>query len=154
MKRSFIVAAHRGGAFIYESTGPKSEWKLRHHIDHPEGRLKDSEIDEDRPGIAVANPRGVRGMDGRGTRAMPREERPTHHVTTRFARNIADLLRRERVDNSIDQFVLVAPPPFLGELRSALDRQTAVSVVASLAKDLAQPQPAVLREMLAEQVLV
>jgi protein required for attachment to host cells len=146
MQKSFIVAAHRGGAFIFESSGPNSKWKLRHHLDHPEGRLRDGEIDEDRPGSVV--------LDGGGTRAMPTEERPTEHLAVAFAREIAGLLRRERLDRGLERLILVAPPSFLGKLRAALDPQTAVSVVASLAKDLAQPEPSTLRAMLADQVLV
>jgi len=102
MRKSLIVAAHRGGAFIFESFGPKSEWKLRHHLDHPEGRLRDSEIDEDRPGSVVS--------DGGGMRAMPNEERATEHVAMRFAREIAALLRRERLDNGLERLILIAPP--------------------------------------------
>lgn len=54
----------------------------------------------------------------------------------RFAREMAGMLNRARVEQRFDRLVLVAPPATLGDLRRELDRATVRTVFAELPKDL------------------
>ena len=68
---------------------------------------------------------------------MSPSEGPHDRAVSDFARALADKLKDARVQNQYKQLVLVAPPRFLGLLRSSLDGPTAQLVMASLDKDLA-----------------
>jgi protein required for attachment to host cells len=90
---------------------------------HPEGRLKNRDIDADKPGRAFDS-------HGQGRHALERERMPTEQL--------AGMLDEGRVRERYDQLVLVAEPRFLGWLRDALSPETTQRVVASLDKDLGE----------------
>ena len=49
MTTTWILAAHRSGATVYEHTTPGSLALVR-EFPHPEGRMKNRELGDDRPG--------------------------------------------------------------------------------------------------------
>ena len=63
-----------------------------------------------------------------------------------------DKLKEARTQNRYWRLVLVAPPRFLGLLRSSLDGPTAKLVTASLDKDLAAEKTSELAERLGEMI--
>lgn len=132
MATTWILVAHDAGARIFDNHGPRKGIELVETIDHPQGRARDAELDEDRPGRSFrknsADPRRA---------AMSRSEGPHDRVVADFARSLAGKLKQARVAHTFERLVLVAPPRFLGLLRSALDGPTAALVVGSLDKDLA-----------------
>ena len=129
MTTTWILVAHRGGARLLENTGPGKGLQLIEEIRHPEGRLKDGEINSDRPG---------RSFDSLGAarHSMSKEQAPTEHVTERFAKEPGDKLQHARTANRFAALVLVAEPHFLGALRAALDAPTAALISATVDKDL------------------
>lgn len=129
MAKNWILVAHRGGARIFSSAGAQAPLTLIDDIEHPAGRLRDGDIDADRPG---------RSHDRHGDQrhGMSREVSPTEHLAAGFARDLAARLRAARLEQQFERLVLVAGPAFLGHLRAALDEHTAASVKASLDKDL------------------
>ncbi len=64
----------------------------------------------------------------------------------RFALQIAKLLEARLAENAYERLALVAPPHFLGTLRSALSANLAKHVVLSLDKDYTSLEPAELAE--------
>lgn len=129
MTTTWILIAHRGGARLLAHTGPGSDLQLVEDIPHPEGRLKDGDINADKPGRAF-------DIVGAGRHAMSKEQSPTERITEQFAKVLVERLQQGRNDNRYDALVLVAEPRFLGELRAALDAPTAALVTATLDKNL------------------
>ena len=129
MTTTWILIAHRGGARVYAQRGRRRDLELIEEFEHPEGRLKNREIDSDRPGRSFDS-RGV------GRHAYDKEQEPTEHVAERFARQLATLLDQGRMREHYARLVLVAEPRFLGNLRAALNPATAALVTATIDKDL------------------
>ena len=127
MTTTWILSANRSGASLFESDG-KSMRRLQ-DIPHPQGRMHNRETGTDKPG---------RSFDsfGQGRHAMGTEQEPVEHIAQQFARDLAELLNKGRVDHVYDKLVLMAEPKFLGLLRAALDKNTAVLVVQTISKDL------------------
>ena len=130
MDTTWIMIAHRTGARVFENKGRGKGFQLAADIPHPEGRLKNQDIDADKQG---------RSFDrfGAGRHAMSQEQEPTKHIAERFAKKLAKLLDEGRNQHRYTKLVLIAEPSFLGTLRGALSDQTAGKVVASVDKDLA-----------------
>jgi len=125
------MIADRSGARLFERSGRGTGLKLVKDIPHPQGRLKNQDIDADKPG---------RSFDrfGYGRHAMSPEHEPTEHIAERFAKELAELLYDGGVKRQYAKLVLVAEPGFLGVLRAKLSPQIAGKVTASLDKDLTQ----------------
>ncbi len=129
MTTTWILVAHRSGARLFESSGPGKGMQLVEDIPHPEGRLKNHEINADKPGRAF-------DKVGGGRHSMSKEHEPTEQLSMRFAKSLGDRLDRGRIENRYGNLVLVAEPRFLGELRATLAAPTAALVSATLDKDL------------------
>jgi protein required for attachment to host cells len=149
MAKTWILVAHDAGARLFENEGPGKGIEMVEEIDHPQGRERDRDFDSDRPGRAFrknsADPRRA---------AMSRSESPHERDVAAFARTLTQKLQHGRTSNRYDRLVLVAPPRFLGLLRSSLDGPTAQLVVGSLDKDLAAHKESELIEHLAEIISV
>jgi protein required for attachment to host cells len=132
MTSTWIVVAHEAGARFFENRGRGTGLELVEEVEHPEGRARDRDMASDRPGRSF---RKNSGDPGRAS--MGQSEGPHDRAVSDFARALADKLQDARVQNRYRGVVLVAPPKFLGLLRSSLDGPTAQLVMASLDKDLA-----------------
>jgi protein required for attachment to host cells len=134
---------------VFESRGPGKGLDLLQTIENPKGRERDRDIKSDRPG------RSFRKNSGDPRRAsMSGSEGPHERAVSDFARSLATKLRQARTQNRYGRLVLVAPPRFLGLLRSSLDGPTTQLVVGSIRKDLASSQEAELLEHLGEVIAV
>lgn len=149
MAKTWILVAHEAGARVFENQGPGKGLDLLEELEHALGRARDRDIVSDRPG------RSFRKNSGDPRRAaMSRGEGPHDRAVANFARELAHKLQHARVQNRYQRLVLVAPPRFLGLLRSSLDGPTTHLVVGSLHKDLAATKEAELIEHLHEVVPV
>ncbi|MGE3774307.1 MAG: host attachment protein [Gammaproteobacteria bacterium] len=131
MNTNWILIAHRSGARVFASTGPRSALTLVDDIGFEQGRLRPREIESDRPG---------RSHDrvGEQRHGVSAEQSPTEHLAVEFAQSLAAMLKAAHEAKKFDGLVLVAGPKFLGHLREALDKQTAAAVKATLDKDLGE----------------
>jgi len=129
MATTWILIAHRAGARLFENTGPGKGLQRVEQIDHPEGRLKNGEINADKPGRAF-------DKVGGGRHSMSKEHEPKEQVAIQFAKSLGERLDKGRTDHRYEKLVLVAEARFLGELRATLSPQTAALVSASIDKDL------------------
>ena len=96
---------------------------------HPEGQLKNQEIESDKQGRCFDSV-------GRARHATGRDRRATEHVADQFASRLARTVEQHRVEHRFGQLVLVADRRFLGKLRQTLTPQTLRLVSGSLDKDL------------------
>jgi protein required for attachment to host cells len=147
MFRTWVVVAHDAGARFFESDGPGQGLELVEEIEHSAGRARDSEMASDRPGRAFQRNSG----DPRRS-SMGQSESPHERAVSDFARAVAVKLEHARVTNRYAQLVLVAPPRFLGLLRSSLDGPTSQLVVGSLDKDFATIEANELVERLSDVI--
>jgi protein required for attachment to host cells len=149
MGNTWILVAHEAGARLFANDGIGNGLALVESIDHPEGRARDGDFVSDRPGRSFrknsADPRRA---------SMSQSEGPHDRAVSDFARELADKLRHARVQNQFDRLVLVAPPRFLGLLRSSLDGPTSQLVIASIHKDLATSKEAELMKHLGEVIVI
>jgi len=129
MNTTWILVAHRGGARLFENSGPGKGLQLVEDIPHPEGRLKSGEINADKPGRAFDS-------IGNNRHSMSQEHEAADQVSLMFAKHLCDKLEKARAANRFSKLVLVAEPRLLGELRAALDKPTTALVSATLDKDL------------------
>jgi protein required for attachment to host cells len=126
---TWILVAHRSGARLFENAGPGKGLALLQDIPHPEGRLKNQDLNADRHG-------GSADAGGAGRQSYEAAQNPVEHVATQFAKQLATLLESGRTQQRYGKLVLVAEPRFLGNLRAALSSPTATLVTATLDKDL------------------
>lgn len=133
MANTWILVAHRGGARLFENKGPGKGLHLVDEIDNPAGKLKNREIDSDKQGRAF-------NSKGAGRHAYQPEQLPTEHVAAQFAKQLSTVLDDARNQKRYERLVLVADPRFLGNLRSALNTQTASLVSGTVDKDLAMTE--------------
>lgn len=124
---SWVLVASRVGARIVLREG--DAWSLLEEISNDAGRLRNREIDSDRPGRTFSRTTAAR-------HALAPAESSHDLVAERFAGQLADHLRHARTEGKLSQLVLVAEPRLLGMLRSALDPVTSLCVIGSVAKDL------------------
>jgi protein required for attachment to host cells len=85
---------------------------------------------------------------------MSRSEGPHDRAVSDFARALAVKLQHARTENRYERLVLVAPPRFLGLLRTSLDGPTTQLVIGSVRKDLAFSNAAELIGHLGEVIAV
>ena len=127
---TWVLVAQRAGARIYEHRGPGKGLNLLDTIENEEGRLRDGEINSDRPGRAFDS-------HDRGRHAMEPNETPHERIAADFARSLAKGLEEARVRGDFDQVILVAEPRMLGLLRKSLGSSTAAHLRGSIDKDYA-----------------
>jgi protein required for attachment to host cells len=96
--------------------------------------LPSREIASDRPGRTFDS-------GGQGRHAKEPATDPARYAQERFAHDIVRLLDSRRKVQAFDRMVVVAPPRFLGDLRSVMSRQLQDLVVAEVAKDLTKSPP-------------
>ncbi len=109
--------------------GQPPAWVLEQELEHPKSRAKVSEL--------------VSGQQGRSQQsgnhnlhpAMSERTDPKEVEAEVFARQLAEVLHQGNTHNRFERLVLIAPPHFLGLLRSTIDPQVAKRVVLSLDKD-------------------
>lgn len=149
MATTWILVAHDAGARLFENLGPGKGLDPIETMEHPEGRERDRSLVSDRPGRSFRK----NSSDPRRA-AMSSNEGPREHVVSTFAKSLADMLRQARTQHRFERLVLVAPPKFLGLLRSSLDGPTSQMVVGSMDKDLANVKDSELVEHLGEVIAV
>jgi len=122
-----VTNASRARLFAADATRKDKEWKLVSHHEHPESRAAGHDLLADRPGTARQS-----GMGGSGL--SPHTD-PKEVEAKKFAHELSKLLSKAFDEHAYEKLVLVAPPHFLGLLRSELEDKVAKRVSSSLGKD-------------------
>lgn len=100
---------------------------LVHDLNVPSTPSRD--INSDRPGRTFDS-----GGEGRHAQEPPTD--PHRHAKFQFAQELAKLLENERNKGIFEKLVVIAPPQFLGDLRSTLSDNVRKCVVQEINKDL------------------
>lgn len=141
--RTWFVVANRSLARFFETEGGIKGWRALQEIPHPEGKLKNREIETDRKGASMVHGGANSPVHGGGDKGEA-----AFHVMQEFARSIAKVIENGRVHNAYDRLVLVAPPRFLGELKNSLSPKAEGLVYRTLDQELTRLDDAALRQRL------
>lgn len=125
--KTWVLVANRTGARLFEQRAGRLE-RIEQWA-HPEGRLRDRDIQADKPGRSFDK----RGM---GQHDYSPEESPLERRAANFARELAAALDHGRARDVVERIVLVAEPSFLGLIRGSLSAPTAALVEDTVGKDL------------------
>ena len=140
MDNLWILVASRSGAQLFRHQrryrGRSQDFELLKNIEHPQGRLKNHEIDSDAPGRVFATTGGRSIKHGMSSQVTSDE-----HLSIAFARQLADLLDTESARESFGGLVLVAGAPMLGHLRKSLSKATSEKVVSEVGRNLQNFEP-------------
>ena len=125
----WVLITNSSFAEIYCVNRNGKEIKKIHHIDFPKGREKGTDILSDRPG---------RSFDrmGDGRHALGTTVDLHSHEQKVFARQVIDILKKEKNENRFEHLAIFAPPQFLGEIRAALSDNLKSCVVKEFNKDI------------------
>jgi protein required for attachment to host cells len=127
---TWILVAHRAGARILERSEIGVAPHFLAHIDHPEGRLRDSQLGTSRAGVVRDSGRHHAGV-------LAPEESPSARIAAVFAHDLARRLERGRLAHRYQNLIVIAEPRLLGAIRSELSAPTRRLLRRELALDLA-----------------
>lgn len=127
MSTTWILIGNSARARLYENSGIGKGLNLLSEFDHPESRMKGSELVSDRAGY-------VPGV-GNGHASRQQATDPKQNEAEHFALEIARTLEHGRGQNKYERLILVAGSPFLGILKSRLSDQVVSLISDTLDKD-------------------
>lgn len=143
MTPEWIVVADYGSARVFARDSLAARPELVLELDHPEGRLRDSELASDSIGQKAYTPADAPA--GVAPASSP------HDVENeRFTRELAERLREAVDDGRCKQLQLVVAPRMLGALRPHLAKLKDGTIKEEHAKDLANVPTSQLPERLRE----
>lgn len=127
----WILVANKARAVVVEQRARGERPSIVATIEHPEGRLLDSELKSDRPGQT---------FDSRGVarNAMQSKESPVKHETRVYVRKLVRTLDKAAAKERFNELELVCPSELLGELRAALSPSIAERVTRETTRDIAK----------------
>lgn len=137
MEKIWILVADSAHARILATTARTAMPTEVTRLEHPEGRLKESELVTDQPG---------RSRENRGQGHAMQETSATEHEEEVFASEIIQKLDKARQDGRFDSLILVAPPRFLGTIRQKLSGPLEKAVVQSIDKNLVNESESVIHQ--------
>ena len=127
MSTTWILVANAARARLFENTGISKGLTLLSEFDHPQSRLKGSDLVSDRPGFMQSS--------GNGHGARQPATDPKQNEAEHFAQEIARNLEQGRGHNKYERLILVVGSPFLGTLKGRLSHQVLALTSDTLEKD-------------------
>jgi protein required for attachment to host cells len=129
MMDTWILVADASRARIFSASRKGEPWELLEELEHPESRMKNRELDPMEQGRTQQS-------FGAGHRPRMEPRTPPQAVEKEhFAQQLADRLNGAAAGGTCSSLALVAPPHFLGHLRSMLSDHAAKCLVATVDKD-------------------
>ena len=128
-QNKWILIADSSKARIFRSPGRDEKLRdtLVHEMDG--SKLPSREINADRPGRTFD-----RGGEGRHAQEPPTD--PHRHAKFQFAQELTKLLEDGRKKGAYEKIIIIAPPQFLGDLRSTMSDNVRKLVDQEINKDL------------------
>ncbi len=114
--RIWILIANSSYAEIFEVKEDGAHFIERY--EHPESRKRTGELVTDKPGHTFESANFARHKVAEEEQALHRHERDI------FSHELMKIISRGKNEHRFDQFVMVAPPQFLGELRRVFKKHS------------------------------
>jgi len=139
----WVIVADAGRARIFEAESARGS--LTEVLDKadPLARIPENELASDEPGRN-------RGPAGTGSHGMQEKVTPRDTEDARFAKEIVAEIGAAIESHRIDKFFLMAPPHFLGVVRTCMSQHIAKAMAGDLNKDLTTHSVADIQAHLAE----
>lgn len=142
-KTTWIVVADEAMAAVYERKSRHASLTGLFELSNEAGRKKTGELISDRGGRAFDS-------HGQGRHTMAKEKTsPKRQASAVFAKSIAQRINSAILDKSCDEFVLVAAPRFLGQLRDALGKTGNAVPALTIDKEMTGRDAADIQQLLA-----
>jgi protein required for attachment to host cells len=125
----WILVSDASRAVLYATEKRGDDWQVIGSYQHPESRLKNSELTSSEPGHAAKSKGGARHT------VMQPDTTPKEAEFGHFAQQLADVLAAGTKHRSFEGLVLVAPPHFLGLLRQHLSTEGRKRLITSIDQD-------------------
>ena len=116
MTKLWVLIADSSHAEVVSVEGMGKTIEIVKHYEHPKGRAKNLHLETDRPGRTNDRVGGQR-------HAMNQERDPHYHERQIFARKLIDTIENGHKNKQFEQFAIIAPATFLGELNHCLSKQ-------------------------------
>lgn len=129
MRKLWIVVANSSYAHIFDYSGLAKNIRVHQTLDHPDGRKKARDVYSDKP---------TRSFESMGNMRHATMAEVDFHTHTQgvFAKQISDILKKALDNGSFTELAIIAPPTFLGILKSNLSKSVAKAVITELNKDI------------------
>ena len=135
MGKTWIVAANRSNARIFEvERGTDTPREIEDLVD-PAGRAHERDLTSDAAGRFYG-----KGERNQGHSAGPEASQSQHEVE-RFAIQIRDYLDRAHAAHRFEQLWVIAAPAFLGALRTKLSKAVTAALELEVDKDVPTHTP-------------
>ena len=132
-KGTWLVVANSSFAKIFKLEKKESLIEVE-SFEHPESRLRDSDLVSDKPG------RGFESV-GQARHAMESQSSPKHQEFINFAKQLAHYLESARNKGEYERLYIAASPVLLGLLRQALHPATTKLLRGEVDKDMTHMNP-------------
>ena len=124
-----IVIAHRAGAQVFDYLG-NNKFELVSDHPNPLGRLKNKSMTDDQPGLSRA-----KSMTA-SPHSLSKEKSKHDEAAEQFAIDLAKTLESNLKGNSKLNYLIVAEPGFMGELKKNLETPALEDQLQYTNKDL------------------
>ena len=145
MPATWVVVADSSAARIFDVESPTGSLQEIASYAHPEGRLHESDLRTDQPGV-------TKDRMGYARHGLESKVKPKEQEAIAFARSLAERIEAGRSKNEIERVILVAPPEFLGHLRSVLDDDAHKIVVGEHNINVVKLRPEEIRKHLPDKL--
>ncbi len=143
MSRFWILAADHAGARVFATDKRAGAIEEVETLEHPEGRLKENELEAKE--VGAGSPSTGHARDTKG------DEHPhKRSEEERFAREIAEYLDKACQQKRFEELYILSEPRFLGALRTALPDKVRKLLKDEIDKDVARQPPEKIRKQLPE----
>jgi protein required for attachment to host cells len=127
----FVVVADAGRARIFSAIDKAAPLTETKDLVNTATRLRDQDLIADGHGSGVDSA-------GHGKHTMGHENDAHKHQASEFSRQLADEIEKERGTGALLRIYIIAPPAFLGLIRSELTKASSELVEETIDKDLVQ----------------
>lgn len=138
----WVLNSNSNTCKIYDYHKPSDSLKLIKEFEHPENKLKTSELVSDKPGKYKAN-------DASRGSFSPASD-PKENMINQFLHDVAKTINTERSKNNFDKLIIIAPPNIDGILMQHLDKHVKSLIICNIQKDHLQTPEKELLEVLAD----
>jgi protein required for attachment to host cells len=143
---TWVLVADGSRARLFSASKYHTPWILLGAFDHAESRAKAIDLDPTERGRSKST-LGAGNRPAMEPKTSPRQVEQIH-----FAKQLKDRLANGLRHGAYSGLVLVAPPRFLGRLKTRLNSEVAKSLVQAIDKNYTSYGVAELRERLGELV--
>ena len=127
--RTWVLIADGGHAKVLETLGPGSRLEAQADMVFSADLPRSHDLLADRAGRSYES-------HGHARHAKGDTVDPHRELKRAFAKKLGKALESKLAEDRFDRLVLVAPPPALGDLRSALPKKVRAKVAGEVAQDL------------------